>query len=53
MNKKLWCLVGVHEYKVLDKGPYRYVGVGGETVKSRTWYTSNCQVCGKLKTDIK
>lgn len=47
MNKKGWCFLGVHEYEIIEKGPYegfhecRYYSVG-------SYFHLRCKVCGKI-----
>lgn len=51
MNRKWWCLFGIHEYKVIDDGPfersYEY-----RVVASGSYYILNCQCCGKIKRKV-
>lgn len=49
MNKKWWCLFGVHEWKVMSQGPYtlNYIDTGEKM--NGNYYNLQCEVCGKLK----
>lgn len=49
LSSKLWCFFGVHEWKVLDKGPYTLTYDRGRSVKHGSWYDLQCQVCGQVK----
>lgn len=46
-KNKWWCLFGVHEYAVIDKGPYSMKT--DFKVRQGEWYISRCECCGKLK----
>ncbi len=50
MNKKWWCLFGVHEYKIIEKGSCkkRYEGY----LINGMYHTLQCQCCGKVKVKV-
>lgn len=49
MNKKIWCFFGVHEYKVIEDGPYEVTWVGTGEKKFGKWYSLQCSCCGKIQ----
>lgn len=51
MSKKWWCLIGIHEYKVIDSGPFerRWNGFASD---NGSYYILNCQCCGKIKRKV-
>lgn len=51
MNRKFWCLFGVHEYKVIADGPYEKTRCG-RVERTGSYYILNCSVCGKIKRKV-
>jgi hypothetical protein len=49
LSSKLWCFLGVHEWKVIDQGPYKLTYMGSPQFKEGTWFNLQCQVCGSVK----
>jgi hypothetical protein len=49
LSPKLWCFFGVHEWKVIEQGPYKLSYVDSPMTKSGTWFNLQCQVCGNVK----
>lgn len=49
LSTKLWCFLGVHEWKVIDNGPYMLTCDYERSVKHGSWYDLQCQVCGSVK----
>ena len=48
MSKKTWCFFGVHEYKIVDQGPYEKWW--GNTLTK--YYILQCQCCGKIRRKV-
>jgi hypothetical protein len=49
LSSKLWCFVGVHEWKIIDQGPYRLTYVDSNESKNGKWFSLQCQSCGDVK----
>ncbi|ERV90095.1 hypothetical protein Q040_02686 [Pseudomonas aeruginosa BWHPSA027] len=50
LSAKLWCLIGVHEYKVMSSGEVIYIGLDGRPDgTSGTYFVNRCEICGKIK----
>jgi hypothetical protein len=49
---KLWCFFGVHDYKILAKGPYVKTWIGSEMRQEGTVYHLQCARCGQLKNKV-
>ncbi|AUS03257.1 hypothetical protein SL4_45 [Pseudomonas phage SL4] len=45
---RLWCLFGVHDYKIIRTGPFDYIKKG-RVVASYVYYDLQCKVCGDVK----
>ncbi|GAB5879811.1 hypothetical protein JMUB7553_27750 [Staphylococcus aureus] len=45
---RLWCLFGVHDYKIVRTGPFDYVHKG-VVVESTVYYDLQCKACGDIK----
>ncbi|AGC35243.1 hypothetical protein PaCe_00047 [Pseudomonas phage vB_PaeP_PaCe] len=43
----LWCLLGVHRYKILDGGPYE-IRHKGRLVELCHYYDLRCDRCGDV-----
>jgi hypothetical protein len=46
MKTKLWCFLGVHEFKIISQGPYSIKKDSGSY--EGTWYSLQCICCGKI-----
>lgn len=51
MNKKIWCLFGVHEYEIIDQGPYEKYW-DDTLLAIGNYYILKCQCCGKIKRTV-
>lgn len=45
---KIWCLLGVHEYETIQKGPF-VRKTDGRVCKRGNYYILRCKVCGNVK----
>ncbi len=49
-SPKLWCLFGVHEYKLFKEGKVRFIHRDGTPDgTSGVFYHFQCGVCGRFK----
>jgi hypothetical protein len=46
---KLWCFFGVHDWKIIAKGPYVQTYVDSNERKEGHWFHLRCDRCGNLK----
>jgi hypothetical protein len=51
MSKKWWCLFGIHEYAVIQSGPFKK-SWGSEVMANGSYFILNCQCCGKIKRKV-
>lgn len=48
MNKKWWCLFGVHEWKIIEKGTLTKTYMSGREI-DQNYHVVQCDCCGKIK----
>lgn len=47
----IWCFFGVHDYKIINSGPFDFMNKG-RVVAVSTYYDLQCKRCGKIKRSI-